>query len=51
MPFRKYPECILCSNNKFKGFGHRKEGGCLYPANPEYGLTVSEICKDFKPIN
>ena len=48
MGWRKYPECEKCLNNKTYGFGGRKEGGCLYPNYPEYGVGIFDKCKDFK---
>ena len=48
MGWRKYPECEKCLNNKAYGFGSRKEGGCLYPNDAEYGIGIFDKCKDFK---
>lgn len=49
--FRLYDTCKDCKNNKTSGwgFGFRKEGGCLFPDDPEYGLTTSLKCRGYEP--
>ena len=50
MAFRLYESCKDCKLNKTSGwgFGFRKEGGCLFPENPEYGTTTSKECQYYK---
>ncbi len=51
MAFRLYKECKDCKFNRTSGwgFGIRKDGGCLFPDNPEYGLSISEKCHCLSP--
>ena len=49
--WRTFDSCKNCKNNKTFGwrFGIRKEGGCLFPDDSEYGVTTDTTnCPGFE---
>jgi len=50
MAFRLYSYCkdCLCNKTSGWGFGFRKEGGCLFPDDPDI-TAIYEKCPYFQP--